>query len=238
MGTSHVPRELEQIARYVPASVEEAIETQLRICEYRVLQRTVPTPEIHKIAGCDAVYSDQEVIASVVVMEYPGEYRLCQAVSRVGKLFPYIPGLFAFREGRAVLDALQKIPCSIDMILFHGHGYAHPRRCGLASHIGVLIDRPSIGVAEHLLVGQAEDPGSERGATVPIMDGREVIGMAVRTREGSRPIYVSVGHQTDLSQAVDVVLMTTGEHRIPEPIRAADRMGREHRREEDTKPSH
>ncbi len=238
MGTLHTPEDLEQFSRYVPVSVEDAIETQLRICEHRILRRSVPTPEIHNIAGCDAVYSEQEVIASVVVMEYPGEYRRCQAVSRIRNVFPYIPGLFAFREGRAVLDALQKIPCSIDMVLFHGHGYAHPRRCGLASHLGVLIDRPSIGVAEHLLVGQAEDPGSEKGARVPIVDGGEVIGMAVRTREGSRPIYVSVGHRTDLRQAVDVVLMTAREHRIPEPIRAADRLSRDHRREEYTKPSH
>jgi deoxyribonuclease V len=206
-----------------------------------ILHRTVPTHDIHAIAGADAAYTDKEVIASVVIMNYPGNQLLCTSVSSVRNTFPYIPGLFAFREGQGILSALKKITCTMDVIFLHGHGYAHPRRCGLASHLGVLIDRPSIGVADHLLVGKAEMPGPERGALAPVMDGDEIIGMAVRTRKGSRPIYVSVGHRTDLPQVVELVLMTTEEHRMPEPVRAADRIAREYRRHHyfsARKPSH
>jgi deoxyribonuclease V len=231
---------MERAGRTVSETTESAIETQLRIRERMVLHRTIPTFEIHAIAGADAAYTDQEVIASVVVMNFPGSYILCSSVSRVRNIFPYIPGLFAFREGQGILSALQNISCSIDAIFLHGHGYAHPRRCGLASHLGVMIDRPSIGVADHLLAGHAETPGPERGALAPIKDDDEVIGMVVRTRKGSRPVYVSVGHKTDLSQAVELVLMTTGEHRMPEPIRVADRMARESRRNRENthKPLH
>ncbi len=195
-----------------------------------ILHRTLATETIHAFAGADAAYTDQEVIASVVVMGYPGAEILCKSISESRDVYPYIPGLFAFREGRGILSALHNLPCPYDAILFHGHGYAHPRRCGLASHIGVLIDRPSVGVADHLLVGHAETPGTERGGRTPVLDGDEVIGMAVRTQRGSRPVYVSVGHRTDLSQAVELVLMTTEKHRMPEPIRAADRMAREFRK--------
>jgi deoxyribonuclease V len=231
---------MERTGRSVSESTEAAIATQLRIRERMILHRTVPTREIHAIAGADAAYTDEEVIASVVVLMYPDQHVLCDSVSIVRNVFPYIPGLFAFREGQGILSALQNIRCTIDAIFLHGHGYAHPRRCGLASHLGVLIDRPSIGVADHLMVGYAETPGSERGALTPIVDENEVIGMAVRTRKGSRPVYVSVGHRTDLSQAVELVLMTTGEHRMPEPIRVADRRAREYRRNHATahKPAH
>ena len=163
-------------------------------------------------------------------MACPGQEVLFTSVSREKCMFPYIPGLFAFREGPAILAALENIRCRVDALMLHGHGYAHPRRCGMACHLGVLVDKPSIGVADHLLVGHAETPGPERGALAPIVDGGEIIGMAVRTREGSRPVYVSVGHRTDLSQAVDLVLLTTGVHRMPEPIRLADRIAREYRR--------
>jgi deoxyribonuclease V len=239
-STSRDPGELERRGRTVSERTEEAIEQQLRIRDRLILHRTVPTHDIHAIAGADAAYTDQEVIASVAIMNYPSQQLLCTSVSSVRNIFPYIPGLFAFREGQGILSALDNITCAFDAIFLHGHGYAHPRRCGLASHLGVLIDRPSIGVADHLLVGKAEMPGTARGALAPVIDGEEVIGMAVRTRKGSRPVYVSVGHRTDLSQAVELVLMTTEDHRMPEPVRAADRMAREYRRHRTVarKPSH
>jgi deoxyribonuclease V len=220
---------MDQTEALVPETAEAAMETQQRIRRRLLLHRTMPTREIHAIAGADAIYTDQEMIASVVVLEYPGQRRLCDSVSRVRTVFPYVPGLFAFREGPGIISAFRGIRCPIDAILFHGHGYAHPRRCGLASHLGVLLDLPSIGVADHLLTGHAETPGPERGALAPIIDGDEVIGMAVRTQKNIRPVYVSVGHLTDLSQAVELVIMTTEQHRMPEPIRAADQMARQYR---------
>jgi deoxyribonuclease V len=173
-------------------------------------------------------------------MGYPAQEVLCSSTGRTSAVFPYLTGLFAFREAPAILSALENLQCAFDVIFLHGHGYAHPRRFGMASHLGVLIDRPSIGVADHLLVGRADVPGPRRGDQTPVMEGEEIIGMAVRTKEGSRPVYVSVGHRSDLSQAVELVLMTTGEHRMPEPVRLAHRMAREHRRRNGSahKPSH
>jgi deoxyribonuclease V len=221
---------MELNGRFITEQTNAAIGEQLQIRERMILQKTVPTGDIRKIAGADAAYIDKEVIAAVVVMKFPGQQILCTSVCRVRNVFPYIPGLFAFREGPAILSALKDTTCGIDAIFLHAHGYAHPRRCGMASHLGVLTDRPSIGVADHLLVGRAEMPGPKRGDTAPVIDEGEVIGMAVRTRADSRPIYVSVGHKTDILQAVELVLLTTGEHRMPDPVWVADRIARENRR--------
>jgi deoxyribonuclease V len=130
--------------------------------------------------------------------------------------FPYISGLLAFREGPALIAAYEKLDQAPDLIVFNGHGYAHPRRCGLASHLGVLLNLPSIGVANRIMIGDVGVLGTKRGSIAPIHDGRELIGMAVRTQENARPIYASIGHKVDLEQAVELILMTTTIHRFPE----------------------
>jgi deoxyribonuclease V len=212
--------------RNILESIDAAIAEQHRLRDRVLQERVISTADIRAIAGADASYTDRQVIGVVVVLSILSKEEHCCAESRVPNVFPYIPGLFAFREGGAILSALQKLSCCYDLLMLHGHGYAHPRHCGIASHLGVLLDRPSIGIADRLLVGTAEIPGPERGALSPVREGGEVIGMAVRTREGSRPVFVSVGHRTDLEQAVEVVLATTGVHRMPEPIRIADRRAR------------
>jgi len=123
--------------------------------------------------------------------------------------FPYIPGLLSFREGPAIAEAFLSLTTVPDLILINGHGYAHPKRMGIASHLGVVLDVPSIGVAQHLLTGIAAMPGTGRGSIEPVLDNNEVIGMAVRTVEGSKPVFVSAGHKVDLAQAVDLALKTT-----------------------------
>lgn len=138
--------------------------------------------------------------------------------------FPYVPGYLSFRELPAVLAALRRVRHRVDVVMCDGQGIAHPRRLGLASHLGVVIDKPTLGCAKSRLVGTHETPGPARGSSVPLFDGQEVIGAVVRTRDGVRPVFVSVGHLMDLASSVDLVLACGGGYRIPEPTRLADQL--------------
>jgi len=142
--------------------------------------------------------------------------------------FPYVPGLLSFREAPAMLDALGRLSRAPDLLLVDGQGIAHPRRLGLAAHVGILADIPTIGVAKTRLVGRYDEPGPERGAWSPLVHRREVVGAVLRTRPGTRPLFVSVGHRVCLTTAIDLVLRCTPKFRLPEPIRLADRLSREH----------
>jgi deoxyribonuclease V len=202
-------------------SFEKAIGAQLRLRKRWRPGRVINTDHIRRIAGLDAAYSCGTTHAAAVCLTYPDLDVVETAVAEVQTRFPYIPGLLAFREGPALLRAFHRLQAIPDMILVNGHGIAHPRRFGMASQIGVILDIPSVGIARRLVTGTAGLPGCLRGACSPIMDGDEIIGMAVRTRTGVKPVYVSIGHRTDLDQAVEVVLATTGRYRIPEPLRKA-----------------
>ena len=138
--------------------------------------------------------------------------------------FPYVPGLLSFREAPAALAALGQLKTSPDILLCDGHGLAHPRRFGLACHLGLLSGLPSIGVAKSLLTGEHAPPAQERGAWTPLLDGGEVIGAALRTRPGAKPVYVSIGHRISLESALQVVLRCTGRYRLPETTRQAHRL--------------
>ena len=137
--------------------------------------------------------------------------------------FPYVPGLLSFREAPAILAALTALAIEPDVVLIDGHGYAHPRRIGIASHVGLLIDRPTIGCAKSVLVGEFEEPCLEAGSRSPITHKGEVVGVALRTRAGVRPVYVSVGHKVSLDRAVEIVLACCDGTRISKPLREADR---------------
>ncbi len=198
-------------------------------------RRVVPAGDpgaVDLVAGADASYARGEdvIYAVAVVLRHPEMTVVERAWAEAETSFPYIPGLLTFREGLALLDALQKIRSEPDVILFDGQGIAHPRGLGIASHMGVLLDRPSIGVAKNLLTGTAEEPGIRRGSTSPIRHGRETIGMAVRTKDGTKPLYVSVGHRISLDVAVDLVLATGRGYRLPEPTRRAHIFSNEVRR--------
>jgi deoxyribonuclease V len=138
--------------------------------------------------------------------------------------FPYVPGLLSFREAPALVAVLRKLRCEPDVFMFDGQGLAHPRHFGLACHMGILIDRPSLGCAKSLLVGTCETPQPARGSTAPLEHRGERIGMAVRTRDNVRPVYVSIGHRLSLSAAVKVVLASSIGFRLPEPVRLADQL--------------
>jgi len=183
---------------------------------------------VREVAGVDAHYSVDCICAAVVVMGLPNLATVESALVHRPLTFPYLPGLLSFREAPAIIEALNQLSKSPDLLLVDGQGLAHPRRFGLACHLGVLADMPTIGVAKSRLIGTYEEPGLERGAWSPLTDGGETIGAVLRTRLAVRPVFVSVGHRISLRTAIDLVLRCTGQFRLPEPIRAADRLSRHH----------
>lgn len=183
-------------------------------------------PEILHVAGVAVRFDERDEIAraAVVVLTFPDLKRVDQAVARRRLEFPYIPGLLSFRELPAVLDALALLHIVPDLILCNGHGIAHPRRFGIACHLGVLVDRPTIGVAKTHLVGRHIEPGREKGSWAPLQDGDEVIGATLRTRTGVKPVYVSIGHRLTLETAIRLVLACTTHYRLPETLREAHKL--------------
>ena len=212
------------------ATEREAISIQLRL-RRQCASGTIDTGSIRIIAGADAAYDPGHAFGAIVCVSYPGGEVIDQAASGVRLTFPYIPGLFAFRELPVLENTYRRLGIKPDLLIVEGHGYAHPRRFGLASHLGVVLGVPTIGVAKTPLVGKVREPGPEKGSVSEILDGDEVIGMAVRTRCGARPIYISRGCGTNLSQAVEIVLSLTGNHRMPGPLISADRLARKSRSE-------
>lgn len=162
--------------------------------------------------------------AAVAVLSFPDLQLQETSIARRPTSFPYIPGFLSFREIPAVLDALEKIKITPDLILCDGQGIAHPRRFGIACHLGVLVDIPTIGVAKSLLIGKHEDLSETRGSWQPLVDKGETIGAVLRTRIGVKPVYVSSGHRISLTTAIDYVLRCTPKYRLPETTRIADKL--------------
>ena len=202
-------------------STIEALDIQRRLAGQisRVSQVTTP----HFIAGVDISAGNSQGIATgaVVVVEYP-ELRIVEIQVVQERLsFPYIPGLLSFRESALMLAACDKLKVTPDLILVDGQGIAHPRRLGFASHLGLLLNTPTIGCAKSLLCGQHEAPGLEPGSYAEVVNQGETIGVALRTRAGVKPVYVSIGHKVDLQTAIYWVLECCRGYRLPEPTRLA-----------------
>lgn len=181
---------------------------------------------VDTVAGVDVGFEERGTVtrAAVAVLSFP-ELKLREyAVARRPTGFPYVPGLLSFREIPAVLDALQRLERLPDMLLCDGQGRAHPRRFGIACHLGVLTDLPAIGVAKSRLVGTHAPLAETKGARQPLYDKGEEIGTVLRTRRGVRPLYISVGHRVALNTAVDFVLRCTTRYRLPETTRAAHKL--------------
>jgi deoxyribonuclease V len=175
------------------------------------------------VAGADVAYtrSREQLIAAIVIWDREQSEVVEYCVERQPVRFPYVPGLLSFRESPAVLEAFGRLNLEPDLLMVDGHGYAHPRRFGIACHLGVLLDLPTIGCAKSLLVGEHKPVPDRVGAWVPLRDHNEVIGAALRTRVHVRPIYVSVGHKLDLEQAIYLTLQCCTGYRLPEPSRQA-----------------
>jgi deoxyribonuclease V len=158
------------------------------------------------------------------VLDFPGLALVDRSVIRVPTRFPYVPGLLSFREAPAVLAAFGRLATAVDLILYDGQGIAHPRRFGIASHVGLVLDCPSIGVAKTRLIGAHRAPADRRGAWARLVDGGETIGAVLRTRRGVKPVYVSIGHRVSLESAVRWTMACCTKYRLPETTRHAHRL--------------
>jgi deoxyribonuclease V len=204
-------------------SADEAVAIQQRLRALVVRENDFDPAQVRTIAGIDASYRDK-AYAAIVVLALPDLVVVEQAVAERETSFPYVPGLLAFRESPAVLDALEKLTARPDLLMFDGQGIAHPRRLGIAAHLGVYLGMPSIGCAKSRLTGRYEEPGPERGDASPLMAGREQIGVVLRSKPRTNPLFISLGHLIDLPTATSFVLQTLRGYRLPEPTRLADRL--------------
>ncbi|MEA3407600.1 MAG: deoxyribonuclease V [Chloroflexota bacterium] len=176
------------------------------------------------VAGIDVGLEGEVVQAAVVVLTFP-DLKIVERVRAERPLtFPYIPGLLTFREAPVILDALARLEREPDVLIFDGQGYAHPRHMGLATHVGVLLDYPTVGCAKSRLCGTHEEPGPWRGQYTWLRDGGEIIGAVVRTRTNVNPVFISIGHKISLQRAVDLVFRCGGGYKLPEPTRWAHRV--------------
>lgn len=216
---------------YVPSpphawqlTLKEAIGVQRELAP-RVIT-TVSRGVFRLAAGVDASFSadGMRCVAGVVLWDIDKQAERESHTASCPLTFPYVPGLLSFREAPAILAVLRKMRQPPDVILCDGQGLAHPRRLGIASHIGVLLDRPTIGCAKSRLVGEHREPGAKRGAAVRLLDRGKIIGCVLRTRDNVKPLYISIGHRMDLRTARSLVLRCGGGYRLPEPTRRADRL--------------
>ncbi len=203
-------------------SPSEAMEIQQQLRDRVSTERDLG--QVNTVAGVDVSFKGDVARAAVVILSYPELAPLDYSLAELPVEFPYIPGLLAFREAPAVLAALEKLKTEPDLFIFDAQGLAHPRRMGLATHLGVIIDRPSIGCAKSRLCGRHYDPGPERGSYTYLYDGEEIIGAVVRTQTGVSPLYVSIGHKVDLPTAIEYVLSCCTKYRLPETTRYAHRV--------------
>jgi len=194
----------------------------LRLRERVIVAPLEPLP--HFVAGADCAFSaDKQTIFAVAVV-YDRETQRVIEVARTTRPaeFPYVPGFLSFREGPAVLQAIRALRNEFGAVLFDGQGFAHPRRCGIASHLAIQLDKPGVGVAKSRLLGTFGRLAANAGATTPLLDGEEQIGVVLRTQKEVRPVFVSIGHRVDLASAIKLVLACCARYRIPEPTRQAD----------------
>ncbi len=202
-------------------STTEAKEIQRELREK--ISFRVDFAEVCTVAGVDVGMKGKVAKAAIVVLSYPDLAVLEQSVAEEQATMPYIPGFLAFREAPAILAACEKLAVEPDLFIFDGQGIAHPRRMGIASHVGVILDKPSIGCAKSRLWGKHHEPAAQAGSYVHLYDGEEIIGAVLRTRDNVSPVYVSIGHRIDLETGIDYVLGCCKKYRLPEPIRYAHR---------------
>ena len=181
---------------------------------------------VRLVAGADLAFADggKRCVAGVVVWDMLDQAVVEHRTAVRAVRFPYVPGLLSFREAPALLAAIRKLKTEPDAFIFDGQGLAHPRRFGLACHVGLLIDRPSVGCAKSRLIGRHADPGPDRGSKAPLTDHGQRVGTVLRTRDGVRCVYVSVGHRATLPAAERLVLACCVRYRLPEPTRLADQL--------------
>ncbi len=199
----------------------EAIRIQERLAPQVITDHPLPLESVRLVAGVDVSVKDNLSRAAVVVLRFPALEVVETVRAERPTPFPYVPGLLSFREGAVILDAMRRLESTPDVFIFDGQGIIHPRRLGIASHIGLWIDRPTIGCAKNRLTGRNDPVPVERGGYSVLADAGETIGVALRTRTNVKPVFVSVGHRAHLDDARGLVLACAPRYRLPEPVRAA-----------------
>ncbi|UCG61799.1 MAG: endonuclease V [Candidatus Zixiibacteriota bacterium] len=193
--------------------------------------------ELKLIAAVDTAYGKNAgtVYASVVLMSFPEIQEIERVFQYDQVTFPYIPGLFFYREGPTILKALSKLESEPDVVIVHGHGIAHPRRCGIASQVGVVLSKPTIGCARRMLCGYHRPVAPSKGSFQPMTLKSKEIGLVYRSKENVKPIFISPGHMCNLQQARDIVVRSLRGYRLPEPLRLAHLFANKFRRRIESK---
>jgi len=202
-------------------SPAEAIALQKQLAAHLDYHTPIPLDTLHLVAGVDVSVKDQVSRAAVVVLTYPDLQLVETARAELPTPFPYIPGLLTFREGQVILAAHAKLTRKPDAYIFDGQGIAHPRRMGIAAHMGLWLDSPTVGCGKTWFVGEHDPVGPHRGDFQPMHHKGEIIGAALRTRDHVAVVYASPGHRADVETAKDLLLSCVTRYRLPEPIRAA-----------------
>lgn len=213
-------------------SSAEAIALQRELAARVIRTGDVPESAVHVIAGADVAFDkpNGRAVGAIVLLAWPSLDVLYRVTIETAVTFPYVPGLLSFREAPVLLEAFERLDTRPDLLFIDGHGYAHPRRFGFACHVGLLLDVPAIGIAKSRLIGEQGTVRGPRGSRADLTDGGEVIGSMLRTRQGVRSVYVSVGHRVGLSTAERWALACARGYRVPEPTRLADRLAGEAKR--------
>ncbi|MGD9653298.1 MAG: deoxyribonuclease V [Candidatus Dadabacteria bacterium] len=215
---------LDELYRGKPPEVARALDFQKRLRRRIIGERSFG--ELRTVAGADIsiLKSENKLICGIIVFSYPDMTEIERAYSEVEENFPYIPGLLAFREGPAIIETYGKLSVKPDVLILDGQGTAHPRGVGIACHVGVLLDVPAMGIAKSRLYGSFEEPGTEKGSWTPLTSREgECIGAVLRTKDRTKPVFVSPGHRIDLESALEIALACSSGLRIPEPTRLADK---------------
>lgn len=209
----------------------QAVQLQKQLAGSIELRR--PSAKIQKIAACDVSFDrgGEYLFAAVAVFDAESLELLDEVSVIEAAVFPYIPGLLSFRELPAVLKGFEEIRVVPDLVICDGQGIAHPRRLGIASHLGLWLNIPTIGSAKSVLCGKYDEPDEERGSRSPMFHHNEIIGYALRTRKGVKPVFVSPGHLCDLDSATDIILKLSKKYRLPDPIRYVHNLSNHARRQ-------
>ena len=205
---------------------KEAITLQTKLARHVIRKAFFAPSDKITVAGVDTAYRQNRACAAVVVISLEDLKIIEEVVAVKPARFPYIPGLLSIREGPVILEALSRLKAAPDVLMVDGHGIAHPRRFGLASHLGLFTGIPAIGCAKTRLIGEYEEPQSTRGSIANLTDEGETIGAVVRTRTGVKPVFVSIGHRINLDLCIRIVLKSCRGYRLPEPLRRADHLSR------------
>jgi deoxyribonuclease V len=214
-------------------SPPEARRLQEELASRVVAGPALDLTRVRHVAGADVSTQGDMAYATVVVLDFPGLSPVEVRGFEVPLRFPYVPGLLSFRELPSVVGALERVEAEVDALILDAQGIAHPRRMGLASHLGIFLDVPTVGCAKSLLVGSFEEPGREKGSATDLVHRGEVVGKVLRTRDGVSPVYVSVGNGISLGSSVELVLACCTKYRLPETTRQAHNAANRLRRGEE-----